>query len=114
MSGLTLTAADLARIEADMTAIRGEWSHSVAFRRVVDGVETTLAAQPVRVAAEGGPSVRQGQAADETRTGIVLIGSRTLDVRRNDRFNVDGRLYRVTGVHPDNRAFTQARAELVQ
>lgn len=111
---LTLGAADLARIEADMTAIRGEWAHAVAFRRAVAGVETTLAAQSVRVAAEGAPAARQGQAAEETRTGIVVIGARTLDVAVGDRFNVDGRLYRVTGVHPDRRAFTQARAELVQ
>lgn len=111
---MILTAADLAIIESDLEAIRSEWAHMVAFRRHVSGVETTLAAQAVRVAAEGAPSTRQGQAADEVRTGIVLIGDKALDVRLGDRFNIDGRLYRVTGVHPDRRAFTQARAELVQ
>ena len=111
---MTLTAADLALSEADLTAIRAEWSYTVAFRRTTGGVESTLAAQSVRIAAQGGPAVRQGQAADEVRTGIVLIGDKALDIAPGDRFNVDGRLYRVTGVHPDRRAFAQARADLVQ
>lgn len=111
---MILSAADLALIEADLTAIRGEWAHTVAFRRMVAGSETTLAGQPVRIAARGRPARRQGEAADEVRTGIVLIGAKTLDVAVDDRFNVEGRLYRVIGVHPDRRAFTQATADLVQ
>lgn len=105
-----LTAAELALIEADVTALIAEWPFTVVFRRG----ETTLSAQTVRVAAQGGPSARQGQAGQETRTGIVLLGGKTLNVQPDDRFNVEGRLYRVVGVHPDRRAFTQATAELAQ
>lgn len=111
---MTLTAADIAQITADVAAIVAEHGHSIAFRRMVSGVETTLVAQTVRVAALGRPAERQGQAGQEVRTGIVLVGAVALDVAVGDRFNVDGRLYRVAGVHPDRRAFTQATAELVQ
>lgn len=105
-----LTATDLALIESDVAALLAEYGYSVTFRRG----ETTLAAQTIRVDAKGGPAAAQTTAAGETRTTVLVVGGKTLDIAVGDRFNAGGRLYRVTGVHPDRRAFTQADAELVQ
>lgn len=107
---MVLTAADLALIEADVAALVAEHGHAVVFRRG----NTDLPAQTVRVAAKSGPARYTGQAAAEVRTAVVVVGGRTLDIAVGDRFNAGGLLYRVTGVHPDRRAFTQAEAELVQ
>lgn len=111
---MVLTAADLALMAADVAAIVAEHGHDIVIRRAAGGIETTLPAQRARVAATGKPGESSGLAAQEARTGVVVVGDAALDIAPGDRFNADGRLYRVTGVHPDRRAFTQATAELVQ
>lgn len=107
---MILTAADLTRIERDVAALLAEYGYSVVFRRG----NTTLPAQTVRVDAKRGPAAVRTTAAGETRTVALLVGGKTLDIAVDDRLNVNGRLYRVLGVHPDRRAFTQADVELVQ
>lgn len=111
---MTLTTMDLAQIERDLLLIRDEWSHSVAFRRRLGSAETTTAVQTVRIARQSGGRVSGGEGSEETRSAIVVIGAKTLDIAVGDRFTIDGALYRVTAIHPDRRAFTQASADLAQ
>lgn len=107
----TLTAADLSAMAADVAAIIAEWPQSIAIRRR----DETLPAQTVRIARTGGRGNQSdSDAAAQAQAPITVIGTADLDIATGDRFTVDGQLYRVLGVHPDNRAFTQAAAELVQ
>lgn len=106
-----LSAGDLLQMQADLQAVIGDNDVSIVLRRE----ETNLAAQTVRVerkAAGGGK--KQSPYAEETRGGLFLAGSTTLDIQKDDRFTLDGRLYRVTFVRTNELIGTLADAEVMQ
>ncbi len=106
-----LTAADLAQMQADLAEIVADRSVSVIVRRGA----TTLPAQTVRVERTGRLGRKQNSAdGEETRIDIVILGSTTLDVQKDDRITVDGVLYRVAAVRPNGAAGIQAEAERVE
>lgn len=107
-----LTAADLARMRADLAEIVADRSVSVILRRGA----TTLPAQTVRVERANSrySRLQNSASSEETRMDIVIVGSTTLDVQKDDRFTVDGVAYRVTSVRPNGMAGIQAEAERVE
>jgi hypothetical protein len=50
----------------------------------------------------------------EWRGGVMVVGAPTLDVAVDDRFTLEGSLYKVTFVRPNRDTGTQAEANLVQ
>jgi hypothetical protein len=79
------------------------------------GNETTLDAQSVRVERTRSVSMkRDGANTEESRTRIVVVGSPSLDIQKDDRFNALGGLFRVTFVRPNTQADRQAEAELIK
>lgn len=74
-----------------------------------------LAAQSVRLVRPSGQS--QNRAADGTESeqaDVQIVGLPSLDIRPRDRFNLDGNIYEVNGVHPQRQINTVATARLVQ
>lgn len=107
-----LSAADLARMAAEMAAIRADNEVSITLVRA----GSPLSAQSVRIERTGSGSgnrvTRPGM--EETRSGVVIAGSTTLDIQKDDRFSYGGLDYRVTFVRPNRQVDTQAEAELLQ
>ncbi len=110
-----LTAADLAKMKADVAALIGDNDVSLVLRRDVSGTTTTLAAQTVRVERTRSRGRQMnGEKSEEARAQIVVVGDTTLDIQKDDRFTLNGRLYRVTFIRPNTQISVQAEAELSQ
>jgi len=105
-----VTAADLEQIAAIRAEILADRPASLAFRRG----DTTLAAQTVRIARLKNASRSQTEAGREWRGGVMVVGAPDLDVAVDDRFTLEGSLYRVTFVRPNRDTGTQAECNLVQ
>lgn len=108
-----LNSDDLVQMRADLAEVRGDRESSIVIRRG----STTLAAQPVRIAGAGSAQGQEkdGDASQEVRGRVVVLGSITLDIQPGDRFNDEnGLLYTVTFVWPNRSAAVIAEAEAVE
>jgi hypothetical protein len=105
-----LDAGDWAQMTADLVAVRGDNEASITIRRGA----TTLAAQDVRVAGASAGRTASGEFSQEARGTVTVLGGTTFDVAPEDRFNVNGLLYRVVAVRTNRRAAVMATAELVE
>ena len=105
-----MTASDWLRMQADAELVRRDRSYDIEFRRG----ETTLAAQEVRIEAVGRGSRLQSEAARESRAAVVIFGAMDLDVQVEDRFTLDGVLFRVVFVAVNRDVDTQAEAVAVE
>lgn len=104
-------ADDLAQMQADLLAVRGDNAESVILRRG----SLTVAAQTMRIARMGGQGQnRESATAGEQRGRVVILGATTLDIQVDDRLTVDDVLYRVTFVRPNRTAATMAEAEQIE
>ena len=107
-----LTAADLAAMAAQVAIIREDNEVEITIRRD-SGADPAV--QSVRIERRNAISVDRIEAhSEETVTDIVVIGSITLDIEKEDRFNWGGDLYRVKFVRPNRQIATQAEAEIAQ
>ncbi len=110
-----LTPADIAKMEADVAGLIDDNSVSIVLRRDVNGVSTTLDAQTVRVERTRSRGRQMNSnGSEEARGQIVVVGDTTLDIQKDDRFTLTGRLYRVTFIRPNTQICVQAEAELSQ
>lgn len=107
-----VTAQDLSEMEADVEEIINDRPESIVIRRA----GATLSAQTVRIERTGGQGQNQsGEAGEENRGRVVILGKKTLDIRKDDRFNdTGGVLYRVMLVRPNRQVCIQAEAEVVE
>jgi hypothetical protein len=95
----------------DLQAVIADNPISIEIRRA----GAIIAAQTVRIARMGGGgTVKQGAGTQESRGRVVILGAIDFDVQPDDRFTVDGELYRVVLVRPNRRAATVAEAEVAQ
>lgn len=101
----------------DMDEIRQAFEEIISDRPAIIIIrrgETTLAAQQARVARTRASAYFRTEAAKESRGGIVVCGETDMDIRLDDRFTLDGAVYRVRFIRPNRDAGTQAEVELVQ
>lgn len=106
-----LTAGDVAAMQADLLAVRDDNDVSIVIRRG----STTLAAQSVRVARQGGNATRSdGGGTEQFSQRVVVLGAVGLDIATGDRFNAGGRLYEVDFVRPNRVAATMAEARVIE
>lgn len=103
-------AGSLSR-EGLAAALIGRWrTASIVLRRGA----TTLEAQSGRVRIEtAAPQQPASEAGREARLQATLWGAPTMDVQPEDRFTLDGVLYRVRAVRPGRGAATFADLEVV-
>jgi hypothetical protein len=99
--------AEILRIRAEMRADRPA---SIVIRRA----ETSLTAQSVRIARLSSGSRFRSEAGAESRGGILVCGAPTLNIQFDDRFTLEGAVYRISFVRPNRDTGTQAEAVLVQ
>lgn len=108
-----LSDADKAWMREAMAEVVNDDPVSITLRR---GTET-LPAQTFRVERGGGGrgTRLRRPGSEEARTSIVLVSADpAVDVQKDDRFSLDGQLYRVLLVRPNDIAGTQAEADLEQ
>ena len=105
-----ISADDLTQMQADLALTRTDNAVSIVIRRGA----TTLSAQTVRVVKSGGAGKGDSGQAEETHGGVVVLGTTSLNIQVEDRFNTGGLLYRVTFVDPNRLVATTAEAELVE
>lgn len=105
-----MTAADLAEIERIRAEIRSDRPANIILRRG----ESTLAAQQVRIARLSSGSRYRSESGGESRGGMLISGAPDMDVALDDRFTLNGDVYRIKFVRPNRDTGTQAEAELVQ
>ncbi len=106
-----LNANDLAEMKASIEEVMTDHMVSILIRRGED----ELPAQNVRVERARSQSMRkEGEASEESRSRILVIGSTELDIQKDDRFNALDGLYRVTFVRPNRQVSIQAEAELIK
>ena len=106
-----LTEADLAQMLNDAAEIVDDNDMSITIRRG----EGELAAQTVRLAGAGRASTRRdSEGGQESRGSVIICGSVTLDIQVDDRFTVDGILYRVTYVRPSRLFGIISEAQAVE
>jgi len=105
-----LSANDWQMMRDLAAKVRTDRSFDVEFRRG----ESTLDAQEVRIEAVGRGFHLQSDAAREARVAVVVFGAPDLDVAVEDRFTVDGVLYRVDSIAPNRDIDTQAEAVAVE
>lgn len=107
-----VSAGDLAQMQADLAAVRGDREETITIRRGA----TTLDGQAVRIARAGGSgSVRESGEAQESGSRVVVMGGVDLDIEPGDRFNdAGGVLYQVVLVRPNRAASVVAEAEVVE
>lgn len=105
-----LNPQDWEEIARTRAAIRADRPATISLRRA----ETSLSAQEVRIARLSSGSLHRSEAGRESRSGILVSGAPTLDIRLDDRFTLDGAVYRVVFVRPNRETGTQAEAVLVQ
>ena len=103
---------DIAQMQQTLEQMRRDHEVEITIRRG----STTLAPQPVRIARLGGQALTiDTLGGKEFRARVVVVGSTTLDIRPDDRFNDEnGHLYRVIFVRPNRRAAVIAEAEMVE
>jgi hypothetical protein len=103
---------DLAQMRDDLAEVRGDNEVSIVIRRGA----TSLAAQVVRIARQGGSMAQQRDSAGAQQAigRVMLLGPTTFDVQPEDRFTVDGLLYQVRFVRPNRRAAVVAEAEAIK
>lgn len=97
-------------MQNDLAAIRGDNQVSLSLRRG----NTTLSAQVARVAGKSQGRRYDNTSGEESRTTITLLFAVNADVLPEDRFTLEGRLYRVTSIRPNKRAAVMADAELIE
>jgi hypothetical protein len=105
-----LNSSDYEAMRKDLEAVRGDHEVEIVIRRG----ETTLAAQPVRISRFRKGFRMQTAAGEESRGDIVVMGGVDFDVQAQDRFTVDGMLYRIIFVRPNRMAAVTAEAEAVE
>lgn len=105
-----MSAQDIAEITLIRAAMRNDRPASITLRRA----ETTVAAQSVRLARLSSGSRYRTEAGAESRGGMLISGAPTLNIQLDDRFTLDGAVYRVRFVRPNRDTGTQAEAELAQ
>lgn len=105
-----LNDADWTVMQNDLAALRGDNPVSLALRRG----NTTLDAQAARVAGKFMGRRYDNGSGEESRTTVTLLFALNADVMPEDRFTLDGRLYRVTSTRPNRRAAVMADAELIE
>jgi hypothetical protein len=106
-----LDAATIEALKADVELVIQSNPTSVTLRRK----DATLAAQTVLLAAARSQArVITSVEAEQARSRILILGTTDLDIARDDRFNVNGRLYHVVAVKPDYPVCIQAEAVLVE
>lgn len=105
-----LTASDWQYMRDMAAKIRSDRSFDIEFRRG----ETTLEAQEVRVEAIARGSRLQTDAAREVDQAVVVFGAPDLDVQVEDRFTLDGKLYRIVDIAINRDIDTQAAAVAVE
>jgi hypothetical protein len=101
---------DLAEIMRIRTDMRADRLSSITLRRA----ETTVSAQSVRISRLSSGSRFRTDAGAESRSGMLISGATTLNIQMDDRFTLDGAVYRVSFVRPNRDTGTQAEAELAQ
>ena len=98
-------------MEDDLTAIRLQNESSIALRRN----NSTLSAQSMRVEIAGTRAFRlQSDAARESRQAVFILAAKDADIQNEDRFTLDGQVYRVVFVQPNKTAATIAEAIVVE
>jgi hypothetical protein len=98
-------------MNAEMALVRQDRAQYVVFRRG----ETTLDEQEVRIESVFQRGYKtQSDAAREARIAVVVFGATDLDVALEDRFTVDGVLYRVVAIGPNRDVDTQAEAIAIE
>jgi hypothetical protein len=107
-----LTQSDIEAMAADLAEIRGDNEINLLLRRG----DWTLPYQPARIAKLGGTAnEKSGEASQETRGRVIVLGPLGMDIQTGDRFNdAAGVLYQVTFVRPNRRAAVEAEAEMVE
>lgn len=98
-------------MEADLTKIRLAREVSLVLRRG----NTNLSAQSARFEIAGARAFQMmSDAAREARQAGFLLMAVSADVEREDRFTINGQVYRVAFVQPNRTAATIAECVLVQ
>ena len=106
-----LSAADIEQMKTDVALVISSSPTSVSLRRG----SSTLTAQTVLLANRRAVSkVASSETGQEARQIVQILGELGLDIQRDDRFTVGGRLYRVISVRPDYPACVQAEAEAIE
>ncbi len=106
-----LTPADLAQMTADLSEVRLDNETIITIRRG----DNTLTPQSVRIVGNATGQTKDGEAAQEVRGKVVVLGATNLDIQPGDRFNdAAGELYNVTFVRPNRTVATEAEAEVVE
>jgi hypothetical protein len=101
---------DLQSIRKDIGKIIGENSQSLVIRRGT----TTLPAQTVRVERKGNATLIRQDGSESTIASVTVLGDTTLDIQADDRFTLNGQLYEVKFVRPNQQVCVQAEAILKQ
>lgn len=111
MAGL-LTTNDLARMAADLQAVRDDHAVDIEIRR---GSET-LAPQKARIARQGTMARHNDRGEiEESSQRVVVLGQSDLDIQKGDRFNdAWGQLFQVDFVRPNRRVMVVAEARSIQ
>ena len=104
-----LTAADIARMKADVAEVIGDNEVSIIIRRG----SSTLPAQTVRIERQGQAKSVKGDtmSSEETKADIVVIGEEGLDIQKDDRFSIGGVMYKVLFRRPNEMIGVQAEAQ---
>lgn len=103
-------AEALTALEATALGSSAEFGQSITIRRL----DTTLAAQSVRLTVPSGAGMVQSAAAEQGEASVMVVGRTDLDIAKGDRFNHDGTLYQVDFVRPGRQVHTVAYARAVQ
>ncbi len=106
-----LTAADLARMQADIAEMIGDNEVSITLRRGSVAVNATP--HTVRIERKGTFTLQAGSETERTVTRYVLQSSAAIDIQKGDRFNAHGFLYEVAAVTP-RQVGSQADVYMVQ
>lgn len=90
-------------------------SHAITIKRTVEGRDTTLAPQWVRIkqGLSTGRSHTDGD-MEEVQADVTLIGDVSLDVQPKDRFYLQDTLYHITVVYPADEVGRSAGALIKQ
>lgn len=89
--------------------IRKERAENIALRRG----ETTLAAQEMRIERLSKGSAYRSDAARERRSDVVILAEMLADIHIDDRFTLDGLIYRVNFIEPNRSVATIAEAVVI-
>jgi hypothetical protein len=105
-----LSAAQKARVEAAMLAIRDDRPASIVITRA----GSSLAAQTVRIARNSRGRTLQSSQGREQRADVVVLGDVNFDVQVKDDFTNEGTLYRIVFIRPNKDFAVVAEAEAIQ